>query len=232
MRSSYLGHFVRAERRPLRTRLSLAVAKLGERVRRVRAHRIVRTDGDGVLSGGPGLQRTATAAATATLPGLPVSPGRLARVAAPLMLRAREGGAAIARTARTEVWPALRDGVGPSVIALRQHVGNFTLWQLVQVESRPSWRRRLRFAVVVVISQMLLIALALAWLIHMILIAVKGAVFFVEQNSVILWTEIIATVLIVAFAGWVFAVQLRRLSERRRGDDRPEGGRRDDDRRR
>ncbi|MHC4180041.1 MAG: hypothetical protein ACYSWU_21260 [Planctomycetota bacterium] len=125
----------------------------------------------------------------------------------------------------------MRDGVSPSVIALRQHVGNSTLWQLVQVESRPSWRRRLRFAVVVVISQMLLIALALAWLVHMIIIAVKGAVFFVEQNPAILWTEIIATVFIIAFAGWVFAGQLRRLGERRGSDDRRGRGRRDGDRR-
>ena len=47
------------------------------------------------------------------------------------------------------------------------HLGRF-----LGTGSGPPLRRRLRFAVVVVISQLMLIALAIAWLIHMIIIAV------------------------------------------------------------
>ena len=43
-------------------------------------------------------------------------------------------------------------------------------------------RRRLKFTSVVLVNQMLLIALAIAWLIHMIVIAFYGAVHFVEMN--------------------------------------------------
>ena len=86
-------------------------------------------------------------------------------------------------------------------------------------------RRRLRFAVVVVISQLLLIALAIAWLIFMIIIAVNGSVYFVERNPLIRWLEVAAAVLIILFAAGVFIAQLSRLSERRRDDDRRGGGR-------
>jgi amino acid transporter len=51
----------------------------------------------------------------------------------------------------------------------------------------------------VLVSQLLLIALALAWAIHMTLVAANGAVYFVESNPVILWIEIIVTVLIGLF---------------------------------
>jgi hypothetical protein len=86
-------------------------------------------------------------------------------------------------------------------------------------------RRRLRFAVLVAISQLLLIALAIAWLIHMIIIAINGTVYFVERNPLILWIEVAATILIILFAAGVFITQLRRLGERRRDDDRRSGGR-------
>ena len=84
----------------------------------------------------------------------------------------------------------------------------------------PPLRRRLRFAVVVVISQLLLIALAIAWLIHMIIIAAEGSVHFVERNPLILWIEVAATILIIIFATGVFIVQLQRLGERRQGERR------------
>jgi heme/copper-type cytochrome/quinol oxidase subunit 2 len=71
----------------------------------------------------------------------------------------------------------------------------------------------------VLVSQLLLIALALAWAIHMTLIAANGAVYFVESNSLILWIEIIATILISLFGVAVFAIQLYRLGERRASDD-------------
>lgn len=86
-------------------------------------------------------------------------------------------------------------------------------------ESLPM-RRRLKFATVVLISQMLLIALAIAWLVHMVIIAVNGSVYFAEKNSVVLWGEIGATVLITLFAIRVFVLQLQRLGEKRRGDRR------------
>ena len=85
-------------------------------------------------------------------------------------------------------------------------------------------RRRLRFALVVIISQLLLIALAIAWFVHMVIIALNGSIFFVEKNPVILWGEITAVVLITLFAIYVFALQIVRLGERRRSDDRYRGG--------
>ena len=86
----------------------------------------------------------------------------------------------------------------------------------------PSPARRLRFALIVLISQLLLIALALAWAVHMALIAANGAVYFVEDNRTVLWTEIAATVVIGLFGTVVFAMQLRRLGERRSSDRRSE----------
>ena len=81
-------------------------------------------------------------------------------------------------------------------------------------------RRRLSFAMVVVVTQLLLIGLAIAWLVHTIIIATKGSVYFVESNPVILWLEITAIVAITVFAVVVFALQIIRLGERRRADDR------------
>ncbi len=83
----------------------------------------------------------------------------------------------------------------------------------------------MKFAIVILVSQLLLIALAIAWVVHMVIIAVNGSAYFVETNPVILWGEIAATVLITLFATSVFAIQIYKLSERRRGDDKEEGGR-------
>jgi len=79
-------------------------------------------------------------------------------------------------------------------------------------------RRRLKFTTVVLVSQMLLIALAIAWLVHMIVIAAYGAVYFIERDPLILWIEISASIIITLFAIFVLTVQIRRLSERRRDD--------------
>jgi membrane protein implicated in regulation of membrane protease activity len=65
---------------------------------------------------------------------------------------------------------------------------------------------------------MLLIALAIAWLVHMIVIAAYGAVFFIERNPLILWIEISASLVITLFAVFVLTLQIKRLSERRRND--------------
>ncbi len=83
---------------------------------------------------------------------------------------------------------------------------------------RAPQRRRLKSASVVLLSQVLLIALAVAWLFHMIIIAAYGAIYFIERNPVILWIEIIACLLILIFAVYVLILQIERLGERRRGD--------------
>lgn len=83
--------------------------------------------------------------------------------------------------------------------------------------------RRVRFAIVVLASQLLLIAMATAWIIHMVLIAKNGHVYFVEENPVVLYGEIAATVVITLFAIVVFVIQYKRLRERRKGDDMKEG---------
>ena len=87
----------------------------------------------------------------------------------------------------------------------------------------PPYGRRLKFTILVLVSQLLLIALAIAWVAHMVLIAKNGAIYFIETNAVILWAEIVATTLITLFATAVFAIQLYRLGERRRGDARRRG---------
>ncbi|MBI4303600.1 MAG: hypothetical protein HY665_04615 [Chloroflexi bacterium] len=94
------------------------------------------------------------------------------------------------------------------------------MWQFIRSEARPTMRRRLRFAVIIIISQGLLVALAVAWLIHMLLIAAYGSVYFVERNPFILWGEIVATIVITVFAVTVLVLQIQRLGERRRSEDR------------
>jgi ABC-type nickel/cobalt efflux system permease component RcnA len=88
--------------------------------------------------------------------------------------------------------------------------------------------RRLRLAVIILVSQMLLIALAISWLVHMILIAMNGSVYFIEDNHFVLFAEIAASVLITLFGLWVLALQIQRLGERRSSDrshDAPSGSR-------
>ena len=86
------------------------------------------------------------------------------------------------------------------------------------IEDRLSMRRRLKSTSYVLVSQALLIALAIAWLIHMVIIAVNGSVYFVENNAIILWAEITASVLITVFAVFILVVQIQRLGERRSSD--------------
>ena len=90
-------------------------------------------------------------------------------------------------------------------------------------KGKPSMRRRLSFAIVILISQLLLISLAVAWFVHMVLIVMNGSVSFVENNPLILWGEITAIVLITVFAIGVSVLQIIRLGERRRTDDRNRG---------
>jgi len=83
--------------------------------------------------------------------------------------------------------------------------------------------RRVRFAIIVLASQLLLIALAVVMLVQMILIAVHGLVQFVENNQAILIIEILLTSLITFFGIFVSIVQLRRLGENRSSDSRENG---------
>ncbi len=76
----------------------------------------------------------------------------------------------------------------------------------------------MKFTTIVLVSQMLLIALAIAWLIHMIVIAIYGAVYFIDREPLMLWIEISASAIITLFAVFVLTLQIRRLSERRRND--------------
>jgi membrane protein implicated in regulation of membrane protease activity len=79
-------------------------------------------------------------------------------------------------------------------------------------------QRRLRFSLLVVISQILLVALAISWLVHMGIIAIAGSAYFVENNPLILWAEISVSVIITLFAIYVLIGQVRRLGERRGSD--------------
>ncbi len=78
--------------------------------------------------------------------------------------------------------------------------------------------RRVRFTLVVIASHVLLIALAVAWLIQMLVIAKNGAVRFVEYNQAILFAEIGLVFLISVFGIIVLYLQIRRLGEKRAGD--------------
>jgi ABC-type nickel/cobalt efflux system permease component RcnA len=86
------------------------------------------------------------------------------------------------------------------------------------MEDRLPMRRRLKSSLLVMISQALLIALAISWLIHMVIIAVDGSAYFVENNHFILWAEIVGSVLITIFAIFILVIQIQRLGERRRLD--------------
>lgn len=78
--------------------------------------------------------------------------------------------------------------------------------------------RRVRFAIAVLAAQLLLIATAIAWCVHMVLIAKYGELRFVEANPIILYGEIVTTALITLFATIVFIIQWKRLGEKRRND--------------
>jgi hypothetical protein len=87
-------------------------------------------------------------------------------------------------------------------------------------EKKQAMQRRLRFSLLILVSQMLLIALAVSWLVHMVTIAVTGSAYFVENNSFILWSEIILSVLITLFGVYIAIIQVQRLGERRNRDSR------------
>jgi len=85
-------------------------------------------------------------------------------------------------------------------------------------EQKLTMRRRLKSTALVLVSQMLLIALAITWLFHMVIIATQHSIYFIENNNVILYSEIIATALIIIYAVYILVTQIKRLGERRRSD--------------
>jgi hypothetical protein len=78
--------------------------------------------------------------------------------------------------------------------------------------------RRVTFALVIIASQLLLIALSITLLIELSIIMKAGSVNFIERNHIILITEIALAALISIFAMVVFALQIKRLGERRKTD--------------
>ena len=80
--------------------------------------------------------------------------------------------------------------------------------------------RRVRFAIIILASQLLLTALAVVMLVQMFFIAINGVVQFSENNQAVLILEIILTALITLFSISVFVIQLRRLGENRNSDRR------------
>jgi ABC-type nickel/cobalt efflux system permease component RcnA len=87
-------------------------------------------------------------------------------------------------------------------------------------DKQSPMQRRLRFSLLIVISQILLVALAISWLVHMATIAISGSVYFVENNPLILWSEIIISALITLFAIFILVRQIQKLGERRTNDRR------------
>ena len=86
--------------------------------------------------------------------------------------------------------------------------------------------RRVRFAIIILASQLLLVALAVVMLVQMLVIASNSLVQFVEDNKAVLFIEILLTILITSFGLAVFIIQLRRLGERRASDYRERSGNR------
>ena len=80
--------------------------------------------------------------------------------------------------------------------------------------------RRVRFAIIILASQLFLTALAVVMLVQMFFIAINGVVQFSENNQAVLILEIILTTLITLFSISVFVIQLRRLGENRNSDRR------------
>jgi membrane protein YdbS with pleckstrin-like domain len=93
------------------------------------------------------------------------------------------------------------------------------LKRLNGVHIKPSMRRRLRFATLSMINQILLIALAIAWIVHIAIIGKYGTVYFEENNPAVLWAEIITLLVIMSFSIYIFILQIRRFGERRRDSD-------------
>jgi hypothetical protein len=80
------------------------------------------------------------------------------------------------------------------------------------------FRRRVRFAFIILASQLLLLALAVTFLIQLLFIAGNGSVQFIENKPVILFSEIGLVILVIIFSLFVFFFQVKRLGEKREID--------------
>ena len=78
---------------------------------------------------------------------------------------------------------------------------------------------RLLFAILVLATELLLTAMCVWLLISLVRIAKNGQCFITENNSAILYFEIVAIAIIGLVAAIVFVLQLRKLGEKRRGED-------------
>ncbi len=83
---------------------------------------------------------------------------------------------------------------------------------------KTPYGRRIRFILIVLASQLLLLALALGWGIYLFQIARHGGIYSVETNTWLLYVEIFATVLIVLFAIIVIFLEFGRMNVRRQSD--------------
>jgi hypothetical protein len=89
----------------------------------------------------------------------------------------------------------------------------------IQNQGDPRYKRRVRFSLVIIVSQMLLIALSVAWGIYLTVISQNGGtIISTETNKLILYSEIISTGLIVIFAVVVISLELKRMLTKRRDD--------------
>ncbi len=68
---------------------------------------------------------------------------------------------------------------------------------------------QVKLVMYVLASQMLLLALTVAWFIHMALIAQNGQIIFNEPSSTVLAAEIITLAVIASFSITVFVLQIK-----------------------
>ena len=80
--------------------------------------------------------------------------------------------------------------------------------------------RRLRFGVVVLAAQLLLLAMAVAWCVQLTLIAVRGEICLTETIARIQYGQTVAAVLVVVLAVFVLVIRHGRLTEKRINDRR------------
>ena len=67
----------------------------------------------------------------------------------------------------------------------------------------------LRLSLSVLVSQILIIGLAIAWLLHAVIVKINGAVYFVEPNQAILYLEIFMTTAIALYGISLLFLQIR-----------------------
>ena len=80
--------------------------------------------------------------------------------------------------------------------------------------------RRVRFGIFILATQVLLIAISIIWCICLVLVAKNGEFVVTISNSAVLYLGIALSVIIAVFATFIFAAQIRRLGEKRRGEDK------------